>query len=168
MTSTYFSFRKSLSQRKTYAPQAPPRFDSRGPLVAPRSARLLTNSRIYRTEGALSEKRKIRYSSVPLIVVRLKPNLDQLTQSISVSVRLPIGESAKLEPAITALANALDQFKPAKGSDRLSWNQKIKSAETAATYIFSADYTSAEPNRDLYSIADIARQITRDFGLLPS
>ncbi len=117
-------------------------------------------------QSSTNEKRKIRYSSVPLIVVRLKPNLDQLTQSISVSVRLPIGESAKLEPAITALANALDQFKPAKGSDRLSWNQKIKSAEAAATYIFSADYTSAEPNRDLYSIADIARQITRDFGLL--
>jgi hypothetical protein len=42
------------SQRKTYAPQAPPRFASRGLLIAPRSARLLTNSQIYRTDAALS------------------------------------------------------------------------------------------------------------------
>jgi hypothetical protein len=43
-----------LSQRKTYAPRAPPRFASRGLLIAPRSARLLTNSGIYRKDGALS------------------------------------------------------------------------------------------------------------------
>jgi long-chain acyl-CoA synthetase len=46
-----------LNQHKTYAPRAPPRFASRGLLVAPRSARLLTNSGIYRTDGALSVPR---------------------------------------------------------------------------------------------------------------
>jgi hypothetical protein len=35
-------------------PRAPPRFASQGLLVAPRSARLPTNSGIYRKDGALS------------------------------------------------------------------------------------------------------------------
>jgi hypothetical protein len=113
-----------------------------------------------------ANKRKIRYSSVPLIVVRLKPNSETLNQSISVSIRLPVEELAVLEPAITALENSLKQFKPAKGSDGLSWNQGIRQKESAFTYTFYADYSPKEPNKDLHSIADIARKITRDCGLL--